>query len=288
MVHSIGDFHLHSTSSDGVHTPTWVMETAASRGVRTVSLTDHDSTEGFVEAKRAADRLQLRLVPGLELSTDLGAADVHLLGFGVDIAAKPLQDFLSWQRDGRIGRTRTMVELLHAHGMPVKLERVLEIAGDATVGRPHVARALVEAGYVANVQEAFDLWLGNGKAIDVNREKLDPADAIKIIHENGGVVFVAHAIYIADDYPSAVKQLAGWGLDGIETFYKHYDAATIAIHCALAAELGLATSGGSDYHGLGNPDDREIGDIPFPDDEVQRFVRFLEERGVNTGIQGPR
>jgi len=282
---AIGDFHLHSTASDGVHTPTWVMETAAARGVQILSLTDHDSTEGFAEAKQAADRLGLRLVPGIELSTDLGKSDVHLLGFGVNIAWKPLQEFLSWQRNGRIGRTRKMVELLHENGMPVKLERVLEIAGEATVGRPHVARALVEAGYVSSVQEAFDLWLGNGKAIDVNREKLDPDEAIKIIHESGGAVFVAHAIYIGDDYPAAVKQLQGWGLDGIETFYKHYDEATVAKHRSIAFQLGLATSGGSDYHGLGNPDDHDIGDIPFPDDEVHRFLEFLEERGIDTGLK---
>lgn len=262
------------------------METAASRGVQVLSLTDHDSSEGFAEAKQAADRLGLRLVPGIELSSDLGKADVHLLGFGMNIASQPLQEFLSWQREGRIGRTRTIVEILRANGMPIEVERVMEIAGEATVGRPHVARALVERGFVASVQEAFDLWLGNGKAADVNREKLDPADAIKLIHENGGVVFVAHAIYIGDDYPAAVKELRGWGLDGIETFYKHYDAPTIAKHRAIAAELGLATSGGSDYHGLGNPDDHEIGDIPFPENEVHRFVTFLEERGVNTGVKG--
>lgn len=282
---AIGDFHLHSTASDGVHTPTWVMETAAAHGVRILSLTDHDSTEGFAEAKQAADRLGLRLIPGIELSTDLGKADVHLLGFGVNIASRPLQEFLSWQREGRIGRTRKIVEILRANGMPVEVDRVMAIAGEATVGRPHVARALVEGGFVASVQEAFDLWLGNGKAADVDREKLEPADAIKIIHENGGVVFVAHAIYIGEDYPTAVTQLAGWGLDGIETYYKQYDAETVEKHLALAAALGLATSGGSDYHGLGNPDDREIGDIPFPDEEVDRFVTFLEERGVNTGVK---
>lgn len=282
---AIGDFHLHSTASDGVHTPTWVMETAAARGVQMLSLTDHDSTEGFAEAKQAADRLGLRLIPGIELSTDLGKADVHLLGFGINIASKPLQDFLSWQRHGRIGRTRKIVEILRANGMPIEVERVMAIAGEATVGRPHVARALVEGGFVASVQEAFDLWLGSGKVADVNREKLEPEDAIKIIHENGGVVFVAHAIYIGDDYPVAVKQLAGWGLDGIETFYKQYDPATVERHRALAATLGLATSGGSDYHGLGNPDDRDIGDIPFPDEEVHRFIKFLEERGVNTGLK---
>ncbi len=278
-----GDFHLHSTASDGIHTPTWVMETAAARGVRVLALTDHDSTEGLAEARAAADRLALRLIPGLELSTDLGKADVHLLAFGFDVHARPLQDFLAWQREGRIGRSRTIVEILSANGMPIALERVLQIAGEATVGRPHVARALVESGYVASVQEAFDLWLGNGKPADVNREKLEPADAIRVIHDNGGVVFVAHAIFIGEDYPDAVRQLAAWGIDGIETYYKHYDPETIASHEALAQELGLAMSGGSDYHGLGNPDDREIGDIPFTDAQVARFVEFLAGKGVDTG-----
>jgi predicted metal-dependent phosphoesterase TrpH len=278
-----GDFHLHSTASDGVHTPTWVMEKAAANGVRVLALTDHDSTEGLAEARAAADRLGLRLVPGLELSTDLGKADVHLLGFGFDVSARPLQEFLAWQREGRLGRTRRIVEILHENGMPVELERVLQIAGDATVGRPHVARALMERGYVASVQEAFDLWLGNGKPADVDREKLEPADAIKVVHENGGVVFVAHAIFIGEDYPTALRQLAQWGVDGIETYYKHYTPELVAAHAALAAELGLAASGGSDYHGLGNPDDREIGDIPFPDEKVDTFVAYLESRGVYTG-----
>lgn len=278
-----GDFHLHSTASDGVHTPTWVMEKAASNGVRVLALTDHDSTEGLAGARAAADRLGLRLVPGLELSTDLGKSDVHLLAFGFDVTAKPLQDFLAWQREGRLGRTKLIVDILRENGMAIELERVLQIAGDATVGRPHVARALVEAGHVASVQDAFDLWLGNGKPADVNREKLDPADAIRVVHENGGVVFVAHAIYIGEDYPDAVRQLAKWGIDGIETYYKHYSPEQVAVHAALAAELGLAASGGSDYHGLGNPDDHEIGDIPFPDEQVDAFMAFLESCGVDTG-----
>lgn len=278
-----GDFHLHSTASDGVHSPTWVMETAAANGVNVLSLTDHDTTEGYAEAQIAADRLGLRLIPGLEMSTDLGKADVHLLGFGFDVKAKPLQDFMRWQREGRLTRVQTIVQILIDYGMPISVQRVLEIAGDATVGRPHVARALLEAGHVSSVQEAFDLWLGNGKPADVNREKLEPIDAIKIIHENGGVVFVAHAIFIGEDYPDAVEQLARWGVDGLETYYKHYDAETIRLHEQLAGRLGIAKSGGSDYHGLGNPDDREIGDIPFPDERVDEFVAFLESKGVNTG-----
>jgi len=263
------------------------METAAARGVEVLSLTDHDTTEGLAEARRAADRLGLRLIPGIELSTDLGKADVHLLGFGFDVRAKALQEFLRWQREGRLTRVATIVQILRENGMPIEVARVLEIAGEATVGRPHVARALLEAGHVSSVQEAFDRWLGNGKPADVNREKLEPADAIKMVHDHGGVVFVAHAVFIGEDYPEAVEQLARWGLDGIETYYKHYDAATIAAHEALAARLGLAKSGGSDYHGLGNPDDREIGDITYPDAEVAAFVAYLEGRGVNTGKKVP-
>src|SRR6185437_9801831 len=132
---SKGDFHLHSTAADGVHTPTWVMETAAANGVRALSLTDHDSTEGLAEAQAAADQLGLRLIPGMELSVDLGKADVHLLGYGIDVSARPLQEFLAWQREGRLGRTRKIVEILAANGMPIRIERVLEIAGEATGGR---------------------------------------------------------------------------------------------------------------------------------------------------------
>lgn len=283
---AIGDFHLHSTASDGIHTPTWLMETAAAKGVRVLSLTDHDSTEGLAEARAAAARLGLRLIPGLELSTDYGTSDIHLLAFGMDVAFRPLQDFLQTMREGRIGRVIRIVEILKEVGAPIELSRVLQIAGDATVGRPHVARALMERGHVASVQEAFDRWLGNGKAADVPRPKQAPEEAIKTVHDNGGLVFVAHPVFITEDYAPVVDQLAAWGVDGVETYYKFYDAPTVAYHRAMADRLGLATSGGSDYHGLGNPDDRDIADIPFPDEEVQRFVTYLEHQGVNTGLAG--
>jgi predicted metal-dependent phosphoesterase TrpH len=277
---AIGDFHLHSTASDGVHTPTWVMEKAAANGVRVLALTDHDTTAGLAEASIAAKAAGMRLIPGLEMSTDLGKADVHLLAYGFDVEAKPLQDFLAWQREGRIGRTRTIVQILADHGMPLEIARVFEIAGEATVGRPHVARALMEKGYVTSVQEAFDLWLGNGKPADVDRPKLEPADAIKVARENGGVVFIAHPIYIGEGYDGAIEQLHQWGADGIEAYYKHYDADTVSGHAALARRLGMAASGGSDYHGLGNPDDREIGDMPFPDERVEEFVAFIQRNAA--------
>ena len=275
-----GDFHLHSTASDGVRSPTWVMETAAANGVRVLALTDHDTTEGLAEARAAAEPAGLRLIPGIELSVDLDGVDAHILGFGFDIAHAPLQAYLGEQREGRVGRMKRMVRVLGEHGVTIEVERVQAIAGEASVGRPHVARALVEAGYVESVAEAFDTWLGDGKPAHITRDRLTPAEAIALLHEAGGVAFVAHPIYLGEDYPEKVANLAAMGLDGLETYYKYYDEETVAAHEALSEKLGLGRSGGSDYHGLGNPNDREIGDIPFEDSAVAEFVAFLEERAV--------
>jgi 3',5'-nucleoside bisphosphate phosphatase len=263
------------------------METAAANGVKTLALTDHDTTNGLAEARSAADQLGLQLVPGIELSTDYGAADVHLLAYGIDVESRPLQEFLGWQRAGRIGRVQAMVAILRENGMPIQVDRVFQIAGDASVGRPHVARALLEAGHVQSVKEAFDLWLGNGKAADVPREKLVPSQAIRMIHENGGVAFVAHPVFIGEAYPEAIEQLAAWGANGIEVYYKNYPLEVVRYHAEMTERLGLAASGGSDYHGLGNPDDRAIGDIPFPEEHVNAFMAYLEEQGVDTGKVDP-
>ncbi|GAB4325159.1 MAG: PHP domain-containing protein [Dehalococcoidia bacterium] len=276
-----GDFHLHSAASDGVRSPTWVVETAAARGVRHLALTDHDTTAGLDEAKRAGERLGLGFVPGIEISVVHQGRDVHLLGFGIDVGSVALQDFLSWQRDGRVRRMEATVELLAKHGVTIDFERVRAIAGGASIGRPHLARAMMEAGYVGSVQEAFDVWLAEGQPGYVGRERLAPREAIDLIHRAGGVAFAAHPVFLGDDYPERIRELAPMGLDGLETYYKHYEPETVAAHEELATSLGLAMSGGSDYHGLGNPNDREIGDIPFPDEAVEAFLAFLARRGVH-------
>lgn len=290
MAHA--DFHLHSTASDGVRSPTWVVEMAAANGVRVLSLTDHDTTAGLGEARAAAERLGLRLIPGIELSADLEfdhlglKADIHLLGFGFDASAPALQRQLQEYRDGRIGRVYEICRILTGLGKPIEPARVFAIAGEASVGRPHVARALVEAGHVPDVKTAFDEWLGNGKVADVPRPKLEPKDAIRLIHEHGGVVFAAHPVFIAADYVAPLRELASWGadaIDGIETYYKHYSPELVAYHAGIAAALGLATSGGSDYHGLGNPDDRAIGDFHFPHAAVDAFLAFLDARCFDPG-----
>ncbi len=259
------------------------METAAKAGVRTLSLSDHDTTAGLAEAAKAAAKLGLRLIPGMEISTDVGKVDAHLLAFGFDVKAKELQDFMQSMRDGRKQRLTKTVKILHDNGMPIEESRVLEIAGEASVGRPHVARALVEKGYVTSVQEAFDLWLGNGKVADVNRERLDPTDSIDLVHRHGGVIFIAHPIFMGDDYSIPVAQLAEWGADGIETYYKNYTPEAVRYHEQLAERHGLVPSGGSDYHGLGNPDDRDIGQFDFPEERIEAFLKFLDDNCFDSG-----
>lgn len=281
-----GDFHLHSTASDGVQSPAWVVETAAANGVEVLALTDHDTTEGLGEARVAATRLGLRLIPGIELSTDMGTADVHLLAYGLDVQSAQFQGYLSWLRESRTGRAGKIVEVLASLGAPISLKRVFEIAGEASVGRPHIARALVEAGHATSVQDAFDRFLANNGPADVPRAKMSPQQAIDEVHTAGGVIFVAHPLFIgAAALAGTIEQLAAWGLDGIETFYKHYSPDQVASHAALGRRLGLALSGGSDYHGLGNPDDRAIGEIPFPDDGVAAFVTFIEGRCADSGLE---
>lgn len=285
---AIGDFHLHSTASDGVKSPAWLVQTAHANGVRVLALTDHDTTEGQAEARASAQFLGLRLIPGIELSTDVGKSDVHLLVYGFDVENARFQEYLRWLREARLGRAEKIVAILAAEGAPVELERVLAIAGEATLGRPHIARALIEAGHIATIQEAFDRWLGDGRPADVPRSKMSPAQAINEAHAAGGVVFIAHPAFIGDHHPTVLEELAGYGLDGIETYYKHYSPEQVSGHEALAFELGLARSGGSDFHGLGKEDDRPIGAIPFPDDQVAAFLAFLESSGVDTGERSVR
>ncbi|HEX5503411.1 MAG TPA: PHP domain-containing protein, partial [Thermomicrobiales bacterium] len=157
------DLHTHSTASDGSLTPARLVALAAERGLRVLALTDHDTTAGLAEAADAAARHGLRFVPGVELSAQVEAGEVHVLGYFIDPARPALRDALARFREGREGRARTIVANLAAAGAPVAYERVVELAGGATIGRPHVARALVAAGHAASVQDAFDRYLVRGR-----------------------------------------------------------------------------------------------------------------------------
>lgn len=283
-----GDFHLHSTASDGVYAPARVVEMAAEAGVTVMCLSDHDTTNGIPEAAEAAARLGLRLIPGMELSSNLElrtrpgqAIDAHLLVYGIARDSEAMQRYLAWQREERIERAKKAVAVLNECGLEISVARVFELALGGSVGRPHVARALVERGYVESVQRAFDEWLGDGKPGDIPRAKLSPREVIDLAHAAGGVVFLAHPFRgdLVDEREvrDCIRQLAEAGLDGVEVYYKNYEPERIRWLARIADEFGLQRSGGSDFHGLGNPEDRGIGDIPFPGDRVEAFTQFIED-----------
>jgi len=268
------DFHNHSTASDGKLTPAQLVDLAAANGVKVFALTDHDSTEGIEEARRAAaGHPGFVLIPGVELSTDIEGDEVHVLGyfsFG-DLQNADLQAALARFRAGRFERGRLMTEKLSALGKPISWERVLEIAGDASVGRPHVAQALVEAGHVASIPEAFELYIGRNGPAYVEREKMTPLEAVETLRRFGAPAVLAHPSY-TKSLDGILPGLVDAGLAGMEVYYRDYAPELIDTLAAKAAKFGLLALGGSDYHGLNNPGEREPGDIPLPDSVARTFL----------------
>ncbi len=277
-----GDFHLHSTCSDGRLSPTALMELAAKNGLSVLALTDHDSTEGITEAQTACDRLGLTLIPGVELSTDIPGNEVHVLGHFIDWQSERFQTATATFRDGRVGRGQEMVRKLRELGLMIEWDRVLEIAGEASVGRPHVALALREAGYVATFEEAFDRYIGRNGPAYAEREKLLPEDAVEFIVSCGGLATMAHPNYI-DDPESIIESLKARGLFGMEVYYKDYDPDLIRKLRGLADKYGLLPMGGSDFHGLGTENERTPGDIPLPDEIADEFLRRGREIAAARG-----
>lgn len=255
------DLHLHTTASDGRLTPTELVELTASKGLRTISVSDHDTTAGLEEAQRAVDRIPgMRLIPGIELSCDVPGGEVHMLGYFMDVANAGFQETLAGFREGRLARGEGMVRKLAEFGMEIEWERVLEIAGDASVGRPHIAQALVEKGYFAEPSDAFREYLGrNGKAY-VERSKLTPPDAVKLLNDVGGVAVFAHPWFERrgnepepeQSLIETVEELKTAGLHGMEVHYAMYDEATVDWLADVARAYDLIPCGGSDYHHSGN------------------------------------
>ena len=249
------DLHLHTVASDGRLTPTELVQLAARKGLRTISVTDHDTTDGLAEAFDAAKEYPgLRVVPGIELSADVPGDEVHVLGYFIDPEDEELQSELARFREGRLGRAKGMVDKLGELGIHVEWERVQHFAGDGAVGRPHIALALVEAGYCKEPKDAFPEYLGRNGLAYVERVKLTPAEAVSMIRRAGGVAVLAHPAYM-NDMEAGIANLAGIGLAGMEVDYAKYRDDTIRQLARLAREYELIPCGGSDFHGLGNSDD---------------------------------
>lgn len=240
------DLHTHSTASDGELSPADLVRLAIERQLTTVALTDHDSVAGLDAAIQAARGTALTVIPGVELSADVPKSEVHVLGYFIDWHDAHFESMLSKFRDGRYGRAEKMTKKLTALGAPISFERVKEIAGDAAIGRPHVAQALLEAGHIATLAEAFDKYIGRNGPAYVERFRLTPADAVTLILQAGGVPVLAHPREVTN----WVEPLVKVGLIGLEVHYGLYDDATRSELSRLAKQFGLIATGGSDFHGL--------------------------------------
>ena len=258
------DLHTHSTISDGILPPAELVHQAAAAGVTYLALTDHDSTEGLAEAQQAAAQHPgLTLIPGIEISTDVEEGEAHILGYLFDVDNTELQATLASFRDDRVGRAMRMVENLGNLGVPVSWERVVEIAGDGAIGRPHIAQALMEAGHVPSIREAFDSYISNDGPAYSGRRKMLPEEAFGLIHQYGGVPVLAHP----DETPQVEYLLPGWvaaGLAGMEVYYGGYPEDLRAHLKSLADEHGLLALGGSDYHGPGRAAECPLGGSGTP------------------------
>ncbi|MBD0710988.1 MULTISPECIES: PHP domain-containing protein [unclassified Streptomyces] len=246
------DLHTHSTASDGTDTPAELVRNAVAAGLDVVALTDHDTTRGHAEAIAALPE-GLTLVTGAELSCRIDGISLHLLAYLFDPEEPALLAERELVRDDRVPRARAMVGKLRELGVPVTWEQVARIAGDGSVGRPHVAEALVELGVVPDVSGAFTPeWLADGGRAHVAKHELDPVDAIRLVKAAGGVTVFAHPLAVkrGQVLPEAsIARLAEAGLDGIEVDHMDHDEATRARLRGLAKELGLLATGSSDYHG---------------------------------------
>ena len=242
------DLHSHTTASDGTLSPRELVHEAARRGLRVLAITDHDSTEGLAEAMDEAERHRpLQIVPGIEINCDVEGAEIHILGYCVDYLAPWFQTFCREQREERRQRVHRMAQRLGELGMPIDPDEVLALVQEGSAGRPHVAQVMVRRGYVRSTREAFDRYLGAGKPAHVQRKRVRPGDAVRLVRQAGGVPVFAHPGLAAKD--ELIPALVLAGMMGIECYYTEHSAAQTAGYVQMCRDLDLVATGGSDFHG---------------------------------------
>ncbi|MDZ4200252.1 MAG: PHP domain-containing protein [Kiritimatiellia bacterium] len=249
------DLHCHSTCSDGMLSPGELVKCAVEEGVRVLALTDHDTLDGVTEFQRVAAVLGLRAIPGVEVSAEFDGRTMHILGYFAEPEASELQGALSSIRNGREIRNRFILEKLAALGKPMDWEEIPGVSAGGVIGRPHIARAMVERGYVRSMEKAFEKFLARGCPAYVERFRYEPEEIFRILHAAGGVAVLAHPGLMklgVKPMTALIERLAAAGLDGLEVAYPDHTSAQQRKFNDLARRLDLIPTGGSDYHGMKN------------------------------------
>lgn len=261
------DLHTHSLRSDGALSPTDLVRRAADRGVRVQALSDHDTLSGVADAVAEGARLGVRVIPATELNTESEWGDVHVLAYFIDPQDAAFEERMKWLRENRGKRIELMVENLNRLGYAVPLERVHEIAQGGSLGRPHLAQALFEAGHVPTYDSAFDTLISKDSPAYVSRVGLAPLEAVELVRKHGGVPALAHPGTVLR-LEELLPQLVNAGLAGIECYYGSHTAAWTAQCVGLASCYGLVPTGGSDFHGRGDHG-ADLGSVFVPPENIE-------------------
>jgi len=272
------DLHIHSTASDGRLSPAEVVYKSVELGVTIIAIADHDSVDGIAPALIAANAFSwLKVIPCVEISTDVPHGEVHVLGYLIDYTDHKLKAALDRFRSSRVRRAQGMVTKLRNLGVHIDWQRVQEIAGSGSIGRPHIAQAMLEKGYIASVKEAFTKYISRDGPAYVEREKMTPAEAVELILQAKGLPVLAHPLTI-NDPETMVVELKAAGLIGIEAYYNGYTGDEINRLVALADRHNLIATGGSDYHGLDTATETMIGGVDVPMESAEQLIALAEQR----------
>lgn len=270
------DLHLHTTASDGTDTPAELVRACRSAGITTMAVTDHDTVAALVESAAEAGAAGIAFVPGIEITAAWHGRDVHVLGYFMDPSSAALAAFLQAQVDDRLRRARAVGDRLSSLGAPIDIEALISRLNGQPLLRPHIAAALVEAGHAADGLEAFDRFIGEGRPAYVARRGAAPADVVRVIQDAGGLASMAHpGVTGADDL---IPALAYAGLDAIEAYHTDHAPDETARYLAQAKHLGLAVTGGSDFHGVRSDHSNGFGTVQLPSEEFAALRRLYADR----------
>ncbi len=275
------DLHIHTSASDGTSSPAEIVSKAAGLGLSIIAITDHDTVNGIEEALAEAQKFPpLLVIPGVELSTDVPHGEVHILGYFIDWQSPNFLRILVRSRDSRRVRAEKMVSKLRDMNIYIDWERVVELAGSGSFGRPHIARVMLEQGYIQSLKEAFQRYIGRDGPAYVEREKMTPAEAVRIIVKEGkGLPVLAHPANI-DGLEELISNLQREGLVGMEVYYNGYNAGVIRQLASLSSKYNLIPCGGSDYHGLPNNVETPLGNVSLPSESVERLIRLASQQAA--------
>ncbi len=272
------DLHIHSTCSDGTQTPEEIVAEAIDKGLTAIAITDHDTVQGVMPAIEAARGSELTVIPACEISTEYEGAEVHILGYWIDLDHEELHAKFRYVHNARRLRADEIVSKLRALGVEITIEDVLEQSDGVSLGRPHVAQALLAKGYVSGPQEAFDRYLGRDRPAYVPRYKLSPFEAVQAVHDARGCPVLAHPGLGVGDH--IIHALVEAGIEGLEAYHTHHSPSNTRRALRLAEEYGLLVTGGTDSHGPGGSYPVEVGDLDVPDECAEALIAWAREHSA--------